>query len=163
MKAPIPFFLATALCVFLAGCGTKSEEDISAVVSVKLQYMFGMQPNATLDPDKDAACKTKYSGYIGKPVKTTYNIEPEGIKSATSIFEGKTLDLSDMRVEGHYSFGIFRPENFPEAYAVIFSMSLGFTDPVSTINLKEDGYNCLLSSAKDPFSRAESSKYFGQE
>ncbi len=144
--------ILVTICILSIGCGTKTREEAEGTVTVNLDHIFGMQLNGSRDPGKDAPCREKFSKYIGKPVKTQYKINPQTqLMSATTSFEGKTFELSALGLEGQYSFGIFRPEKFPEAYSVIFTISAQFNDPKSQINLYNGDYNCLLSNAGDLF------------
>lgn len=143
--------------------------------TVKLQYVHAVRLNGSPDPKHDTACKKQLSDvnskFAGMPVKTQYSVDPKTLTmSAESIFPSPhstqplelTAKLNALGIKGVYSFGAIKPNVLPEAYAVFFSISEKFTDAKSTFVVygpKDQQYNCVISSAKAPFSTAESAKF----
>ena len=161
-------FLALAVLtanIFLVACGSKSEkseanESHTGTVSVNLDYVYAIALNGAPIPDKDAECKGKFSNYIGKPVETTYDINPQTmIEYAESTFNSMSFKLSALGISGQYTLAIFNPSNFPEAYGVYFTIATNFTNPRSSILFFNGDFNCLLSSQDDLAQSAESSKF----
>lgn len=166
---------AFGLAAGLAQSSAAAADDAhKGKATLKLQYVYATQPNGSQDPAHDADCKSQLSSvqskYVGMWVTTTYSIDPKTLMmSAKSTFSSPvatqplelTVDLNALGIAGSYSFGTFRPNVLPGAYAVLFSVSLKYTDAKSTFVVfgKDKTYNCVISSAKLPFKAAESAKY----
>lgn len=117
--------------------------------TVPLKTIKALAQNGSPDPAHDKDCKAKFGNLLGKNVMTTYDINPKTMMmSATSTFEGKQYQLNALGIAGKYAFGVFKPSSDLPLYAVLFQVSLQYTNPSSdlVLNLNSDT-NCLLSSS----------------
>ncbi|MGF6735977.1 hypothetical protein OKW50_008150 [Paraburkholderia youngii] len=167
-------FLTTAIfATALTMAGPVHAAGKSGEAFVVLKYIDSVLRNGSPDPSMEhrAFCAKKLSEpathYHDMKVATTYDVVGHE-QSAKSNFPSPvstqplelTVDLHPLGIEGKYAFGAFRPSPVPDDY-VLFSMSLEFKDPTSTfLIINEDKpFNCVISSASDPFTRIESGKF----
>ena len=116
-----------------------TNELVSGKVTLNLKYVSALKQNGSPDPSHCSACETQLSNLIDIPVTTEYSINTKtNIISAESSFylpdKNKEIKvkLNALGLSDSYSFGVFRPTDFPEAYAVLFSINREFKDPTSS-------------------------------
>lgn len=149
MIRQISTILVTILLFVSLSPNASAFQDHKGKANVTLKTIKALSQSGSPDPSHDKDCKAKFGNLLGKNVTTTYTINPKTLMmSATSTFEGKDYQLNALGLAGQYAFGVFKPSSDLPLYAVLFKISLQFTNPSSDLilNLNEQT-NCLVSSS----------------
>jgi hypothetical protein len=153
--------LATILCgTLVAAAAAQAGDTHKGSAKVQLSYAYALQKNGTPLPEKDAACAGLMGSPKGSTVATTYSVNTKTlIESATSVVTNPSLPpgnkatykLHPLGIEGQYAFGTYMSGTL---YAVLFSVSGNFTDPVSSMVTSGKEFNCLFTSQENAASGA---------
>jgi hypothetical protein len=153
--------LVVTIAIFSAA--TVSAAIIKGTAHTKMATIRATKQNGSPDPARNAACRSKFSGLIGKVATTSYTIDTKTLMmSANTKFETESYALSALGLAGSYSFGkFFNPSQPPRnLYAVLFSLNLQGKNPVNTFVYDLDKEtNCVVSSAANPFKTAAKPRF----
>lgn len=148
--------LAAALCgafVLTSATASQAAGDVhKGEAKLTLKYAYALRFNGTSLPEKDSACAGLVGGLQNNLVVTNYSVDTKTlIESATSVIRNGSLpppgttsyELHPLGIEGQYAFGSYQSGGI---YAVLFSISTSFADPVSSVVTRGSEFNCLYSS-----------------
>lgn len=148
--------LSAILCgTVFAATGALAGDTHKGTAKVQLSYAYALQKNGTPLPEKDAACAGLMGSPKGSAVVTSYSVNTKTlIESATSVVTNPTLPpgnkatykLYPLGIAGQYAFGTYMSGTL---YAVLFSVSGTFTDPVSSMITQGAEFNCLFTSQEN--------------
>lgn len=145
--------MAAVLCgAVVVGTAAQAGDVHKGTAKLTLKYAYALQKNGSPLPEKDAAC----NGLMGSPqnnlVMTSYTVNTKTLmESATSVVQNGSLPppgttkyvLHPLGLSGQYAFGSYQSGGI---YAVLFTISASFTDPVSSLITNGSEFNCLYTS-----------------